>query len=118
MTQKIVEEEWVDETTGYICNVSKVDFEFTKEMKLFYNMEGEHRCGYVTFPTEIANTIDMYDLDVHGGITWSEDNEDGTSTWGFDCAHYGDSIKQWDFNAVKAEVLNLVRQLAHYELDT
>jgi len=57
------------------------------------------RCGYVTVPVghpaidlyhegdyEIENTIDC-----HGGVTYTQLNDDGTLTIGFDCAHYNDA---------------------------
>lgn len=56
----------------------------------------QHRCGYVRIPKGhpfygIA-TCDTYDITVHGGITFSESDEDKFWWWiGFDCNHYSDA---------------------------
>ena len=54
-------------------------------------------CGYVEAPEELV--VDALALDVHGGITWDEneypiDTEvvTGVRVLGFDCGHAGDAI--------------------------
>lgn len=55
---------------------------------------GTYYCGYVTFPKRpLLET--SYDgiaawVDVHGGLTFAEENKDGSFTYGFDCAHVYD----------------------------
>ena len=52
-----------------------------------------HLCGYVTLPEwhPWANltTCDLIDVDVHGGITFAQQTDDGYVI-GFDCGHAGD----------------------------
>lgn len=69
-------EEWVDEETGYTCEVKRTAM--TRSL-----------CGYVTVP-EGHPCFDMdyneVDVNVHGGLTYSDDY----GKFGFDCAHAGD----------------------------
>lgn len=52
-----------------------------------------HYCGYLSVPADhgllqIINRDNLQGMfDVHGGITYSEPNLDGTWELGFDCAH-------------------------------
>lgn len=52
-----------------------------------------HRCGYVGVSKEVFEDKDYNDIDieVHGGLTYSRDEEDGLRWYGFDCAHLGDA---------------------------
>ena len=67
-----------------------------------------HRCGYVAVPEEHAlygkDYSDMYDIIVHGGLTYSKTERDDTYpmilaqkvTWfGFDAVHSGDAC-DWE----------------------
>jgi hypothetical protein len=65
-----------------------------------------HRCGYVRVPPShpaFQQKYDEIDVNVHGGLTFSElepciEHPDGQGWWlGFDCAHYYDS--PYDTNA-------------------
>ena len=53
-----------------------------------------HMCGYVRFPKRpvreqgYEGILDY--VPVHGGITYAEEDEDGSMVYGFDCAHAGD----------------------------
>lgn len=91
--------ELVWEYKNYICTI-----------KLLNNTVTSHRCGYVKVPDgHLTNEIDNYDdvpLNVHGGLTYGSKGE-----WGFDCAHYDDTLEKWTFEAVKKEVENMVNQL-------
>jgi len=56
-----------------------------------------HRCGYVEIPKDHkyfkVHYRDLYDIEVHGGITYSNDTLfDKRGSWfiGFDCMHSGD----------------------------
>ena len=71
---------WVDEAAGLPCVARKTSLGIW--------------CGYVGTKRTIPFPED---LDVHGGVTYTGDrvaNEDpdGYSWIGFDCAHYGDHI--------------------------
>jgi hypothetical protein len=77
-----------------------------------------HHCGYATIAKnagngELANYLDDYghpDIEVHGGVTFFVDNGE-TVTYGFDCAHYNDSMSYWDAERVSEECQKLANQL-------
>ena len=52
-----------------------------------------HRCGYVGVNAEVFANIgyDELDVDVHGGLTYARNEEDGLRWYGYDCAHLGDA---------------------------
>jgi len=78
--------EWVQEPSGYKCRISR--------------MEGSGAlCGYVGIPKEHRFWGVNYDGDeelsdisdnVHGGITYSEQGDDGWWYFGFDTTHIND----------------------------
>lgn len=94
-----------------------------------------HLCGYLFIPQEDFKKIDIESLDVHGGITFSQyDDETNMQCLGFDCAHIGTDIipayekfelenisenfigkvklrTYKDFNFVKKSLKNLVDQI-------
>ena len=80
--------EWVNEPDflefedrGYKCIVSRI------------TEAGGHLCGYITLPENHPWRKQEYheiDCEVHGGITFSEENEEGDHMIGFDCAHSSD----------------------------
>lgn len=62
--------------------------------------DGSHRCGYIAVPDGHSlhgEEYDAFDVDVHGGVTFSGHGSEGypasgTDWWfGFDCAHFGDA---------------------------
>lgn len=87
-----------------------------------------HLCGYVRLPKGhpfYGKHYDDLDLDVHGGLTYSREAEDGTWKIGFDCAHLGDLVPMnpirgmdsdgdvfRDNDFVRRECTELARQLA------
>lgn len=96
--------------------------------------ESKHLNGYVGLPKwhpYYGRNYDDMDVDVHGGLTFSQEGDGGNwasgSWWiGFDCAHYGDLIPQWllmigrkaradetyrNIEYVKGELMCLVKQL-------
>lgn len=50
-------------------------------------------------------------VSVHGGLTYSDETDDGLWRVGFDTAHAFDSPEDWDREAVVAEVKRLADQL-------
>lgn len=88
--------------------------------------------GYVLIPEGHplhGKHYDDIDVDVHGGLTFSElvddemiekweiDAEDkGKWCVGFDTAHYQDNLSRWPKEAVQAEADNLMKQLVAYEV--
>ena len=86
--------------------------------------------GYVavpsTHPLHLENITQekislVQSLDVNGGVTYN-DYGDGTyapKDWwvfGFDTAHFGDTIEKWPKEAVEAETKRLFAQLLEIEL--
>lgn len=83
--------------------------------------------GYVGLPKEhpcygmgYDDIHEQYDIDVHGGLTFSEQLEEGDEylptlggLWvvGFDTAHYTDNPKSWPKSKVQAETDRLREQL-------
>jgi hypothetical protein len=70
-------EEWVDADTGYECSIWR-------------NPNMGHLCGYITVGADhpwYSLGYDEVDVDVHGGLTYSDKGE-----FGFDCAHAGDLV--------------------------
>jgi hypothetical protein len=79
--------------------------------------------GYVAVPpTHPVYKMD-YDsvyVDVHGGLTCSQlgNGQDAPKNWwvfGFDTAHYNDSLENWPKEAVEAETKRLYCQLLDIE---
>ena len=69
--------------------------EFSSEIKdsIFFN---KFKYGYIIIPTINANFINIYNIYVHGGITYCEYNVINNKqvyVLGFDCAHYNDRIE-------------------------
>jgi len=116
---------WEDKLTGYKCRIMR-------------HGDLGHLCGYVGIPK--THTLygkhysddEVADIRIHGGLTFSEADEDDKDTWwfGFDCSHMGDlspkllmvlvekdryrfdrteQYRTWDY--VENEVRELVRQL-------
>lgn len=82
-----------------------------------------HLCGYVEVPDNL--TINIHDIECHGGITFNQENVDFFPTnsryIGFDCAHAGDWLPYFsaiygietykDTGFVLNEIWNIVQQL-------
>ena len=77
--------EWIDEDTGYKCRITRHD-------------HFGHLCGYVGIPKSHPlygkhySDDEVENLDAHGGLTHSGEDQDDKDTWwfGFDCLHGGD----------------------------
>ena len=97
---------------------------------------GKYYCGYVA----VTNSNKLFEcpysksrrevggspeglLECHGGITYSGNATffptypGGKERWwfGFDCAHYGDTIENCSLEYVKAECIYLAKQLKVFE---
>lgn len=57
-------------------------------------VRGSHHCGYVQVPEHLGKPDydDLMDIDVHGGLTYSDNlsQMDNLYVVGYDCAHYMD----------------------------
>jgi hypothetical protein len=77
-----------------------------------------YACGYVGVPEGhpwYKKDYDDIDVDVHGGLTWSDDHvgndaPDGLWWVGFDTAHYNDNTCNCDEAYCEHEVESLKRQ--------
>lgn len=78
-------------------------------LKEMTRMAEGHLCGYVTTFHAVKDYEDV--LDVHGGITFMTENADGSFTYGFDCAHGGDTLEYWNKDRVCQEAEDLARQI-------
>ena len=69
-------------------------------------------CGYVTVydPGNLLNEDNVYNLDVHGGVTFYE-YEDNMCTIGFDCNHAFDDIIKCNYQYVLDNCLMLKEQI-------
>ena len=86
-----------------------------------------HFCGYVHLPYRPFQEVGYHGLltyvPVHGGITFAEQQPDGSMVYGFDCMHAGDDEpgSPWhDIDRVKAEAERLLTALyaaVCYEID-
>lgn len=60
-----------------------------------------HWCGYITIPSTHpwAQSEEPYaedcDINVHGGVTFYEKDNDGNTVVGFDCGHSFDASPSW-----------------------
>lgn len=79
------EAEWIDEDTDYKCRISRHE-------------DLGHLRGYVGIPKSHPlygkhySDDEIENLDAHGGLTHSGEDQDDKDTWwfGFDCSHAGD----------------------------
>ena len=108
-----VVKEW--ERDGLKYHVAYVEWsEFLRNIGRMH----DHYSGYVTFP-ECPIAEDGYDneairsIDVHGGITYAVEEDDGSYTYGFDCAHLYDEFDTdtQDLDWLTAECESMGRQI-------
>ena len=81
-------------------------------------------CGYIAidprsiFYKEPYNSEKYYDLEVNGGLTYSDLDKEGVYWVGFDCSHSGDYLPSYsifgsygiykDIDFVKAEIIKML----------
>lgn len=69
-----------------------------------------HSNGYVGVKEShpwFKKHYDDIDIDIHGGLTYSELEEDGYWWVGFDVCHFSDNLHHWNLDACKAETERL-----------
>lgn len=126
--------------------MKKMEYQLNREIELLdsgkcmgYNYYilnlGTHPTAYVEIPKNHKFYMSIYDnidIDVHGGLTYSEDylvfdKEKITNSWfiGWDYAHYGDFMgyelnypnefrtggKKWTTEEIQEEVYSVCKQL-------
>lgn len=79
-------------------------------------------CGYVILPADHPLNGEHYDdlndvIDVHQGLTFSDNGENNTLVIGFDCNHFGDGDKENTEEFVISEIQKVVDQLLDPEKD-
>lgn len=99
---KEYELKWISKE-GYTCYIRMI--EFNKNVP-------HHRCGYVrvdknNITNEISSENDL-PISIHGGLTYGSNG-----LWGFDCAHFYDTLDKWTLQNVKKEVESLSKQLSN-----
>jgi len=78
--------EWVQEPSGYKCRI--VRNEHTGALNGYVGIPKEHRFWSVNYDSD-RELEDIAD-NVHGGLTYSAEGDDGWWYFGFDTNHYGD----------------------------
>ncbi len=85
------------------------------------NTSGMHYCGYIELPEGLADGLDsMYDLDVHGGVTYDELSGDKRIV-GFDCNHSCDYTlykAEWDKSYAQHLGLEAPMSAIHFRTQT
>lgn len=80
------------------------------EAEVVFDIFNGFRCGYVYIPEshELSGKEywEMYHLDVHGGVTYANPNDDSNYNWkiGFDCGHYIDKNDYSEWKMYLAEL--------------
>lgn len=94
--------EWVEEPDevyfihdGIECRIHRM---FAKECSA--HLFGGHLCGYISIPNDNSCYEKHYDdieIEVHGGLTYAELENDGKYWVGFDCAHSMDYVPSTEY---------------------
>ncbi len=94
--------EWVEEPDevlfvheGIKCRIIRIIAKDGAE-----HIFGGHLCGYICIPKThflYGKKYDDYNIDVHGGLTYSQLEADDEYWIGFDCGHSGDFIPSMEF---------------------
>ena len=79
--------EWVQEPSGYKCRIMRN--EITGALCGYVGIPKEHRFWGVSYCGE-NEEVDAISVDVHGGLTYSAEGDDGWWYFGFDTSHAGD----------------------------
>lgn len=79
--------EWIQELSGYKCRI--VRNENTGALCGYVGIPKEHRFWGVSYE-ESDGELNEIEVDVHGGLTYSAEGDDGYWYFGFDTNHYND----------------------------
>lgn len=116
---------------GFDCIIKRVGFrnrstDLREAMELTgfndFSMRQWWLCGYVVLPGDHPLNGEHYDdindvVDVHEGLTFSDNGERNTWIIGFDCNHAKDGDKENTEEFVVSEIQKLVDQLTDLEND-
>lgn len=98
------------EYKGMMLEVKHINLfsDFSDIDGLHTDLTNGHHCGYVTISHRALGENEVNSLEVHGGITFQEEHAHlNRYTYGFDCAHYNDTIAHWDAERVSQECQDL-----------
>ena len=79
--------EWIQEPSGYKCRIRRN--EATGALCGYVGIPKEHRFWGVSYEESDAELSEI-EVDVHGGLTYSAEGEDGYWYFGFDTTHADD----------------------------
>lgn len=113
---------------GFECIIKKISYTdkglFAREKLKCYDLGIREwwLCGYVILPADHPLNGEHYDdindvIDVHQGLTYSENGENNTWVIGFDCNHLHDGDKENTEEFVVSEIQKVVDQLLDPEKD-
>lgn len=108
---------------------NQTPYYFLREVTHLTGIDTGHSNGYVVIlnpnhpmygikyynPEDYSSTI-VGDIDIHGGITFSEYDENRRA-WviGFDVCHYGDTKQSMPYKSCVNETINLYNQVINYK---
>lgn len=109
---------------GFDCFVNRVGFDKSQTVREAISISGLDDfsirrwwlCGYVILPGDHTLNGEHYDdlndvIDVHQGLTYSDNGDNNTWVIGFDCNHLGDGDKENTEEFVVSEIQKVVDQL-------
>lgn len=109
---------------GFECYINCVGFDKCQSIREAITLTGSEDfsmrrwwlCGYVVLPGDHPLNGEHYDdinsvVDVHKGLTFSDNYDNNTWVIGFDCNHYGDGDKENTEEFVVSEIQKLIDQL-------
>lgn len=115
---------------GFDCFINRVGFYKSQSVREAINITGLDDfgmrnwwlCGYVILPADHPLNGEHYDdindvIDVHQGLTFSDNGDNNTWVIGFDCNHYGDGDKENTEEFVLSEIKRVVDQITDPDND-
>lgn len=117
---------------GFDCIVKRVGFSRQDKHAVLdaigisgstdFSMRNWWLCGYVILPADHPLNGEHYDdlndvIDVHQGLTYSDNGENNTWVIGFDCNHLGDGNKENTEEYVVSQIQSVVDQITDPEND-
>ena len=109
---------------GFECYINRVGFDKGQSIREAISLTGSEDfsmrrwwlCGYVVLPGDHPLNGEHYDdindvVDVHEGLTFSDNGDRNTWIIGFDCNHANDGDKENTEEFVVSEIQKLIDQL-------
>lgn len=115
---------------GFDCIVKRIGYSKGQSARDAINLLGDDDfsmrqwwlCGYVVLPGDHPLNGEHYDdlndvIDVHQGLTFSDNGENNTWIIGFDCNHLGDGDKENTEEYVVSQIQSVVDQITDPDND-